>query len=168
MSWTSPITWVDGDLVTAAQLNAQLRDNTTYLKNRAENVGLYNSTSTFNYTGVAATVAITGASITLTPTCNRVRIMITAAFINSGGTGSVIRLAYNLNGGAAVLFTQHGSHANDGITGFYHSATVVAYVTVTAGVSTVFNAMVNPYNYGGSSTTAINGITMIVEGLVDV
>jgi hypothetical protein len=37
MSWTSPITWVDGDLVTAAQLNEQLRDNTTYLFN---NVGL--------------------------------------------------------------------------------------------------------------------------------
>lgn len=168
MSWTSPITWVDGDLVTAAQLNAQLRDNTTYLKNIVENVGLYNSTSSFTYTGVAAAVAITGATITLTPRCNRVRIMITTSFVSSGsGAGVLVRLGYNINGGATVLFTQSGTHTLDG-TSYYHSATVMAYATVTAGASTVFNALVNPHNYSGSSTTTVYGITMIVEGLVNV
>jgi hypothetical protein len=32
MAWTTPATWTDGVAVTAAQLNAQIRDNLRYLK----------------------------------------------------------------------------------------------------------------------------------------
>jgi hypothetical protein len=32
MAWTAPRTWVTGEVVTAAQLNEQVRDNTRYLK----------------------------------------------------------------------------------------------------------------------------------------
>ena len=34
MSWTTPRTWTTGELVTAAQLNEQMRDNETYLKDQ--------------------------------------------------------------------------------------------------------------------------------------
>lgn len=34
MAWTAPRTWVTGELVTAAQLNEQVRDNTDFLHNR--------------------------------------------------------------------------------------------------------------------------------------
>lgn len=33
MTWTDPLTWNTGDLVTAVMLNEQIRDNMTYLKN---------------------------------------------------------------------------------------------------------------------------------------
>lgn len=37
MAWTSPSTWADGAVVSAAQLNTQLRDNLTYLKTASDN-----------------------------------------------------------------------------------------------------------------------------------
>ncbi len=40
MAYTSPRTWVVGEVVTAAQLNEQLRDNMIYTKEMAENAGL--------------------------------------------------------------------------------------------------------------------------------
>lgn len=33
MAWTSPRTWVTGEVVTAAMLNSNVRDNTAFLKN---------------------------------------------------------------------------------------------------------------------------------------
>ena len=35
MAWTTPRTWIAGEVVTAALLNAQVRDNLTYLKGDA-------------------------------------------------------------------------------------------------------------------------------------
>jgi hypothetical protein len=32
MAWTTPRTWITGEVVTAAQLNQQLRDNSTFLR----------------------------------------------------------------------------------------------------------------------------------------
>ena len=39
MAWTTPSTWTVGSLVTADQLNAQLRDNLTFLKLLVDNNG---------------------------------------------------------------------------------------------------------------------------------
>jgi hypothetical protein len=40
VAWTTPKTWVDGELVTAAGLNQQIRDNSEYLKAQVEAVAL--------------------------------------------------------------------------------------------------------------------------------
>lgn len=32
MAWTTPRTWVDGEVVTATMLNANVKDNMDYLK----------------------------------------------------------------------------------------------------------------------------------------
>lgn len=39
MAWTTPATWTVGSLVTADQLNTQLRDNLTFLKLLVDNNG---------------------------------------------------------------------------------------------------------------------------------
>lgn len=39
MAWTTPTTWTVGALVTADQLNVQLRDNLTFLKILVDNNG---------------------------------------------------------------------------------------------------------------------------------
>ena len=36
MGWTSPATWVSGSILTAAQLNQQVRDNENYLKGETD------------------------------------------------------------------------------------------------------------------------------------
>lgn len=36
MAWTTPRTWTVGEVVTAAQMNEQLRDNLNYLKSRTD------------------------------------------------------------------------------------------------------------------------------------
>lgn len=38
MDWKTPRTWADGEIVSFAQLNEQLRDNLNYLKQRADTV----------------------------------------------------------------------------------------------------------------------------------
>ena len=66
MAWSSPRTWNTGDIVTAAQLNTELRDNLNYLKG---NSGLVNLASSLDTTGVlratGATSPPTGAGTEL-------------------------------------------------------------------------------------------------------
>lgn len=52
MAWNTPITWDVGRLVTAADLNAQIRDNFQYLKNRAAVTVGYTSKNTTSTTYV--------------------------------------------------------------------------------------------------------------------
>lgn len=40
MAWTTPVTWVDGAVVDAADLNEQVRDNLTYLYTASGDAGL--------------------------------------------------------------------------------------------------------------------------------
>ena len=44
MSWTSPRTWVDTELVTAAMMNEQVRDNETYLKTASDLAATFSQT----------------------------------------------------------------------------------------------------------------------------
>ena len=38
MAWVAPLTWSTGQIVTAAQLNEQIRDNETYLKTETDKI----------------------------------------------------------------------------------------------------------------------------------
>lgn len=40
MAWTTPVTWVDGAVVDAADLNEQIRDNMTFLNTAVADAGL--------------------------------------------------------------------------------------------------------------------------------
>ncbi|NLH07017.1 MAG: hypothetical protein GX484_05370 [Chloroflexi bacterium] len=52
MAWNTPLTWDTGRLVTAADLNAQIRDNFQYLKQRAAVTVGYTSKNTTSTTYV--------------------------------------------------------------------------------------------------------------------
>ena len=46
MAWTAPATWSTGQIVTAAELNEQVRDNEIYLKAEADRLDAQTFTST--------------------------------------------------------------------------------------------------------------------------
>jgi len=54
MGWTSPRTWVTGEIVTAAMLNEQLRDNFLYLGDPPLNIdsGLLYTDTTNDRVGI--------------------------------------------------------------------------------------------------------------------
>jgi len=61
VAWTAPRTWVVGEVVTAAQMNAHVRDNLVYLKGGA---GAITIDSGVTVTGsVTASGAVTGTNI---------------------------------------------------------------------------------------------------------
>lgn len=47
MAWTAPRTWVTSEIVTAAQLNEQIRDNSLYLVGIADNAGRVDTANTW-------------------------------------------------------------------------------------------------------------------------
>lgn len=70
MAWTTPRTWVAGEVPTAAIMNAHVRDNLNALKDPPQavaenwNVALSTTSTSFvNMTGVEATVTTTGGRL---------------------------------------------------------------------------------------------------------
>lgn len=61
MSWTSPRTWLTGELVTAALLNTHVRDNLNYAKTAYSDVD--NGTAVFTNTVFADMDALTGTPL---------------------------------------------------------------------------------------------------------
>jgi len=82
MGWTAPRTWVDEEVVTAAEFNEQIRDNSNYLADRlvlmydvdtanpvrvVDGTEYTNSTAIrFIHVGVKATASAASGSVTLT------------------------------------------------------------------------------------------------------
>jgi hypothetical protein len=114
MAWTTPVTWATNQLVTAADLNTQVRDNLGYLLNGRPysnplSTGQYGTTST-TYVDVDAT------AFTSTLTINSGRALVFFACYlynqNVAGTGQLTLLVDGVDqGGANGLFHlgQNGS-----------------------------------------------------------
>ncbi len=84
MAWTTPRTWVVGELVTASLMNAHVRDNLNYLlagraNDVAHDTGSSTTTST-SYTDVDAT----NLTVTVTPKSSRVLVFCHLILESSG------------------------------------------------------------------------------------
>ena len=66
MAWTTPRTWVTNELVTAALMNEQIKDNENYLKARMPITHEVKATGTVSTTSTNY-INLTNASITFTP-----------------------------------------------------------------------------------------------------
>ena len=106
MAWTAPATWSPGQVVTATDFNAQLRDNLGYLLSRPnssikrDNNANYTTTS-----GVFVDIDTTNLSIQLTTSGSAVLLGFTGVLNTSGNDGY---LDFTIDG------TRYGS-AGDGI-----------------------------------------------------
>lgn len=102
MAYTAPITWTDGDVPTAAQLNQQIRDNLNYLHSgrtifqhlRSVGTGNLTTTSTSN-------VIVTGFDVYFETDISRIFYIIS---FNMGVTGGTGVLELYLNGSNVGVF----------------------------------------------------------------
>lgn len=89
MAWTTPRTWVVGDIVTAAMMNANVRDNTQALSD-------YNASQ---IVAVAAGTKSIGATYTITaPAAGTYTLEFGAGIPNTVVGGSTAHLTSNLGG----------------------------------------------------------------------
>lgn len=96
MAWTSPRTWVDGNLVSHTgtySLNTELRDNLLWLKTRP--IGQDTAASPTTNTGVAA--AITGLSTSFTTTGSNV-LMTFATSVYYTAANSTVDISFRIDG----------------------------------------------------------------------
>lgn len=86
MAWTTPRTWVAGEVPTAAIMNAHVRDNLNALKDPPTDLD-QNWNTTISTTSTSF-VNITGADVTITTTGGRAMIGFQISQTSSGGTSS--------------------------------------------------------------------------------
>ncbi len=79
MSWTAPVTWAPGHMVNAAEMNAQVRDNFTYLKQRVDDDGSHRH-NVYSF-GLSAGVGNTGSGWT---TCYAYDLTIPGGLVRDG------------------------------------------------------------------------------------
>ena len=91
MAWTTPRTWVAGEVVTASQLNAHVRDNLNFLLNgRILSYIVRAGSSDYTTTSTSFTpVDTTNLRITATPNSGRVVLVATGHWKHSSSTGKL-------------------------------------------------------------------------------
>lgn len=136
MAWTTPVTWTTNQLVTAADLNAQVRDNLNYLFNgrpkfsilRDNNANYTTTSLTFvdvDGTNLKGTLALSGGAVLLGFNCAMVGLNIRGYFdfavdgtrVGTAGTNGLMRQTEGNGGGdggvslvALVTGLSAGSH----------------------------------------------------------
>lgn len=90
-TWTDPRTWVDLDLVTAADLNEQVRDNLLWLKGRP--VAVEQDFDDTVWSAVTSSFTDTGINADITTTGGRVLVVAFGTFA-SGNTARPIATLY--------------------------------------------------------------------------
>ncbi len=111
MAWTAPSTWVAAAVLTAAQLNEQIRDNLLYLKGRTQ-VGTGSVTTV---AGSVVSVAVTfptafasAPKVTVTPVFSSPQLISTAIATGTSATSFTVNM-YRTSGSGAVTFHWHAS-----------------------------------------------------------
>jgi len=86
MAWSTPRTWVAGEIVTAANLNTYVSDNLTYIKDRLDGTAKQYIRTATNYTTTSTSlVDVDGTNLALTFTTDGGDVMVTfAGYISNG------------------------------------------------------------------------------------
>lgn len=147
MAWTTPRTWVTGELVTAALLNTHLRDNLAAITESdstewIDYVPTYTNLTSTTPTIVARYQIISGI-VTVrwsyilgsTPTVGDVRVSLPVSAATSGYQGLITTI------GAAGLHDANGSNWQGTV--LFVDATTVAIRTTNVGATHPFNAVLS-------------------------
>lgn len=104
MSWTNPKTWVVNELVTAAMLNAHVRDNLLHLFQRPLIQSVQTSGAGYAITSTSyVAVDATNLKLTLTPESGRVMIGLLATLVGSATLYAGLRVSID-NGAQYALW----------------------------------------------------------------
>lgn len=151
MAWTTPRTWVTGEVVTAAYFNTNLRDNLNFLVGAAGAEVLTSETTTSTTYTDLATV---GPAVTVTTGVSALALF-SAEMGNSTANATLLSVAVS---GATTLAASENYRAVDnttsGVTGFNHKF----FTGLTAGS----NTFTLKYRVGGGTGTfLIRRVTVI-------
>lgn len=109
MAWTTPRTWVTGELVTASILNTHVRDDLSYLKNAPTFDGAVTVTGTLQWGGGAAISS--SSNIALLSAVNAFTGFGTHSFSAGGVGGNIIALRNSTAGVGNYSAFQFGNDA---------------------------------------------------------
>lgn len=96
MSWTTPRTWVTGELVTASIMNTHVRDNLGALQPQSAQVSTSETSTSTSYTNLATS----GPAVTLT-TGTQALLSISATGSNNTSNASIY-MSYAVSGASTV------------------------------------------------------------------
>lgn len=134
-TYTTPRTWVAGEIVTAALLNTHLRDNLDYLKARPV-ARASDFDNTVISTSSTAFVDVTGASVSITTSGSSRLLIIASGAFGPQGTGATIYITAVVDGvnqGDATYGITYGAFANYGS----YACTLLTSAAVADGAHTV-------------------------------
>lgn len=119
-TWTTPRTWVAGELVTAALMNTHIRDNMDWLKTPIAASATWSSNFT---TTSASAVDITSATVTLTT--NGGGVDVSVLFDTSSSAGAATASFYVVLDG--TIFQRIATHTFDNA-GYYRQVVAVIHI----------------------------------------
>lgn len=101
MAWTNPKTWVVDELVTAEEMNTEIRDNLNVLKLPPSEQSIIDEGSNYSTTSTSfVDVDATNLSLTITTTGGDVLITFPCSVSNNANSGQVfLELALDTDGG---------------------------------------------------------------------
>lgn len=153
--WTSPKTWNSGDILTAADMDTYVRDNTTFL---SSSTGATVATSQTTTSTTYADLATVGPTVTVTTGAHALVIVTCQLFNNGANNGSFMGFAVSgatttAAADATALEYDQNANASNAL-----RASAMYYVTVNAGSNT-FTAKYRVT--AGTGTFAARTITVI-------
>lgn len=104
MAWTTPQTWTAGSVVSASQLNEQLRDNMAYLLNRPHQRIVRTATADYT-TASAAFVDIDSVNLSITLTLSGSAVLLGFSGMTLLDSGGAVAPAFNLTVNGSLYTT---------------------------------------------------------------
>lgn len=145
MTWSSPITWVAGQITTAAQLNTGIRDNLLGLADGSWGRDLTLIRNTADQGVTNSTVLVNSGQLAFTAAANASYIVEVGLVVTVSGSASApdVKVAWSLPAGAAWTGGAYG--ADIALVGSSGSAEFLALVGATT----------SPLAYGITTTNII-------------
>ena len=132
MAWTTPLTWEDGRLVTASDMNTYISDNLTHLYDRLATNDEYTANEASDYTTTSTSfvdIDATNLSLTITTHGGDVLVGFTG-FVQLSGAGTQY-VHFNVDVDGSPQF------ADDGLGGAWDAGTrkLVSFVVLIEGLT---------------------------------
>lgn len=135
-SWTSPKTWNVGDVLTAADMNTYVRDNTTFLSSpTGATVATSQTTASASYVDLATA----GPAVTVTTGLNA--IVAVGAQMANAGAGDGAGMSYAVSGATTTAANNAwAAEYSSGVAGGYPQASLVSLASGLNAGSNTFTA----------------------------
>lgn len=148
MAWTTPKTWTDGSVLTAAELNEQVRDNLNYLFAKPSDI--YNVDEAANYTTTSTTfvdVDATDLALTITTGGGDVAVWFSGT-VTKNATNNVLTMDVDVDGSRFA--------GDDGIIYSYGDATIgMSFFVVITGLSAGSHTFKLQWKIAGGNTATM-------------